>query len=352
MKLSIITATYNSALTLQRCLNSVSGQTAVKSIEHLIIDNASTDETLEIVSEYPHISYCESEQDRGIYHAFNKGVAASTGDLLYFLNSDDYLYAATTAEEVIEQFKSDTDFLSGRVLVVNPDTGQIHISPSKAETADSYRPAHQGFICHRRVFEKIGPFNECFSIAADTYLMKRAIAECSGVISDQVIAAFNQNGVSSKPENRELLIKQHYLIDCLLNKEIDRNTLEARLASQINVANRLKTLILSAFQNAARPALNRFKDMRIGVFGYRQVSQILVQLLERNNIPVICYIASDATLHQKIDHHPVVDLANAKKLKLDVIIVGVEGEHKLSIINGIRRELPDVSVFDWTELSL
>ena len=351
MKLSIITATFNSEDTLRRCLDSVAEQTALNNIEHLIIDGGSEDETVGIAAEYPHVAYCVSERDRGVYHAFNKGLAAATGDLLYFLNSDDYLHESTTVEEIIVQLSSGADFLSGRILVVNHISGQTHVSPSKAAAGDRYKPPHPGFVCHRRVFEKIGPFNECLSIAADTYLMKRAIDECRGIFSEQVLATFSQDGVSSKPENRSTVIKQDYIIDWLLNEKTDSDTMETRLASQIAVTNALKNLVLSAFNDADNNALERFSSQRIGIFGYRQVSQICMRLLEHHDIPVICYVASDTTSLDTIVSHPVIRLDNAKELNLDILIVGVEGDHKSSIISDAQRALPDVSVLDWMELA-
>ena len=351
MKLSIITATFNSEGTLRRCLDSVAKQTALTNIEHLIIDGGSEDETLCIAAEYPHVAYCVSERDRGIYHAFNKGLGAATGDLIYFLNSDDYLYESTTVEKIIEQLSSGADFLCGRILVVNHMTGQTHVSPSKAAAGDRYKPTHPGFVCHRRLFEKIGPFNECLSIAADTYLMKRAIAECVGIFSEQILATFSQDGVSSKPENRSSVIKQDYIIDWLLNEKTDSDSIETRLASQIAVTNALKNWVLSAFNAADNNALERFRSARIGIFGYRQVSQICMRLLEHHNIPVICYVASDTTSLDTVVSHPVIKLDDAKELKLDVLIVGVDGDHRSSILSDAQRALPDVSVLDWMELA-
>lgn len=351
MKLSIITATFNSAGTLRRCLDSVAEQTALNNVEHIIVDGGSQDESVSIATEYPHIAQCMSQHDRGIYHAFNKGLAAATGDLLYFLNSDDYFYEKTTVAEIIEQLRSGADFLCGRILVVNSTTGQSHESPTKAAMGHRYKPTHPSFVCHRRVFEKIGPFNECLSIAADTYLMKRAMAECTGAFSEQIIATFNQEGVSSKPENRKAVIKQDYIIDWLLNEKFDNDAFETRLASQIAVTNALKNLVLSSFNDVDKKALERFRSARVGVFGYRQVSQICMRLLEHHNIPVICYVASDTISLHTIVSHPVIQLDNAKEFDLDILIVGVEGDHRSSIISDAQRVLPDVSVLDWMELA-
>ena len=103
MKVSIITITFNAARTLQRTLDSVACQTYAD-IEHLIIDGASKDDTLAIAKRYQQQSHHEvviqSEPDRGLYDAMNKGLQKAAGDYLVFLNAGDTLYAPDTIEVV------------------------------------------------------------------------------------------------------------------------------------------------------------------------------------------------------------------------------------------------------------
>ena len=94
MKFSIITVTYNAEATLERTLQSVAQQTH-PDIEHLIIDGASKDKTLEIAHRYPH-AIVMSEPDKGLYDAMNKGLQRATGDFLCFLNAGDQLHSKDT----------------------------------------------------------------------------------------------------------------------------------------------------------------------------------------------------------------------------------------------------------------
>ena len=91
MKISIITATYNSSKSLKSCIDSVVMQD-YGSIEYIIIDGKSSDSTTDIVNNYQaiysHIKMV-SENDSGIYDALNKGLALATGDVIGFLHSDD-----------------------------------------------------------------------------------------------------------------------------------------------------------------------------------------------------------------------------------------------------------------------
>lgn len=98
MKISIITATYNSGATLRDTMESVLRQTYTQ-IEHIIVDGASTDNTMDIVREleplYQGRLRYVSEPDRGIYDAMNKGIAMASGDIIGILNSDDFFTADT-----------------------------------------------------------------------------------------------------------------------------------------------------------------------------------------------------------------------------------------------------------------
>ena len=108
MKVSVVTITYNAAKSLQRTLDSVRRQ-SFPQIEHLIIDGASTDDTLLMAENYrqdsPHDVVIQSEPDRGLYDAMNKGLRKATGDYVVFLNAGDSLYADDTIETVVKGYR-------------------------------------------------------------------------------------------------------------------------------------------------------------------------------------------------------------------------------------------------------
>src|SRR5580765_482997 len=88
LRVSIITVTYNSAETVAETMQSVESQD-YPHIEHIVVDGHSSDETLEIIAQYPHTATLISEKDDGIYDAMNKGIRAAKGDIIGILNSDD-----------------------------------------------------------------------------------------------------------------------------------------------------------------------------------------------------------------------------------------------------------------------
>ena len=109
MKVSIITATYNSAHGIEACLDSILFQD-YKNIECLIIDGQSKDQTLEIVSKkqksYSSIKIV-SDSDSGIYDALNKGIKLATGDIVGFVHSDDLLANKKVVSTIASQFKNE-----------------------------------------------------------------------------------------------------------------------------------------------------------------------------------------------------------------------------------------------------
>ena len=104
IRITIVTITYNAARSLQRTLDSVRSQT-YPHIEHLIIDGASKDDTVRIAEQYkatsPHQVIIQSEPDKGLYDAMNKGLQKASGDYIVFLNAGDSLYAEDTIEKVV-----------------------------------------------------------------------------------------------------------------------------------------------------------------------------------------------------------------------------------------------------------
>ena len=129
-KISIITVTYNAAPVLQRTLDSVSRQTH-PDIEHLIIDGASKDETLAITEAYRDKStydvIVQSEPDKGLYDAMNKGLHKATGDYLVFLNAGDTLYADDTLSLVAEKATDSPAVIYGDTAIVDNEGNFLHL---------------------------------------------------------------------------------------------------------------------------------------------------------------------------------------------------------------------------------
>ena len=176
MKITIITATYNSSVTLRDTMESVLNQT-YQDIEYLVVDGASRDNTLDIVREYEPLFQGKmrwiSEPDKGLYDAMNKGMRMATGDVVGILNSDDFYTSKEVLQRVADVFqKENVDAVYGDVHYVQPEdlSHCIRYYSSKPFRRWMMRlgfmPAHPSFYCKREVYRKYGTFNTSYKVAA------------------------------------------------------------------------------------------------------------------------------------------------------------------------------------------
>lgn len=185
MKISVITATFNSGKTVRDTIESVLHQTH-KDIEYIIVDGQSKDDTINIVCGYEHqfgdrMRYI-SEPDKGIYDAMNKGLAMATGNVVGILNSDDF-YTSNDVLEQVAKALSDTDIdaVYGDVHYVNDENLEQCIRYYSSRLFHrgwmrfGFMPAHPSFYCRRSVYEQYGTFDLSYKVAADFENLLRLI---------------------------------------------------------------------------------------------------------------------------------------------------------------------------------
>ena len=212
MKISIITATYNSAATIADTIESVSSQT-YKNIEHIIIDGLSKDKTLEIVKNSKHIGPVFSEKDKGIYDAMNKGIVKASGDIIGILNSDDFYASNDVIEQVANLFETtNCDLLYGDLYFID----QNNTSKVKRKwVAGNYKlkdflygwmPPHPTFFVRKDIYEKYGMFNMELGSAADYELMLRFMYKnkLKTAYLNKVMVLFRIGGASTKNLNNRV----------------------------------------------------------------------------------------------------------------------------------------------------
>lgn len=215
--LSIVTVCLNSEKYLEQTIQSVLKQT-YKNIEYVIIDGGSGDGTLGIIKKYAgDIAYWVSEPDRGVYHAMNKGIKASTGDIVYFLNSDDYLFDEHVVEAVMNCFEKNKDagLVYGHVILADPPSGLNLCMGREISTGDLKKgitTPHQGLFMRKDILAENGLFNEGYKIAADfDLLVKCFIRGYKALYIDKVIAYYRFGGISNNflmiLEYREIIKK-------------------------------------------------------------------------------------------------------------------------------------------------
>jgi glycosyltransferase involved in cell wall biosynthesis len=193
---SVITATRNVAATLPACLESVRAQNAGP-IEHLIIDAASTDATLDILkaNQREGLRWI-SEPDRGIYDAWNKGLAMAQGKWIAFLGADDvYLPGAVQAYRELAARHPEAQYLSSRVAWGDAGRviGQAWAWPRFGRFMCT---AHVGSFHHRSLFEEYGKYDISLKIVGDYEFLLRPGRQLKAAYMPMITAKMAPGGAS------------------------------------------------------------------------------------------------------------------------------------------------------------
>lgn len=174
LKISIITAVYNRNETIGQAIDSVAAQ-SYRNLEHLVIDGASTDDTLRQVKKHSHERIrVISEQDNGIYDALNKGIRAATGDIIGLMHSDDFFAHNNVLSNVARAFDTEkVDAVFGDLDYVSAiNTSKVirhwkSCSFSCAKLRWGWMPPHPTLYVRRQVIEQYGGYNTSYRISAD-----------------------------------------------------------------------------------------------------------------------------------------------------------------------------------------
>lgn len=202
---SIITATFNSGQTVRDTLQSIANQT-YPGIEHIVIDGGSKDNTLAVVSEFPHVAKVISEPDKGIYDAMNKGIKFATGEIIALLNSDDFYLSNNIVQKAVDLMQSEkTDTLYGDLVYVDPvDTQKISrtwiAGPfHRKNFLYGWMPPHPTFFVRKNLYDRLGHFDIRLKSAADYELMLRFLFKEKVSVSylRQVMVKMRSGGMSN-----------------------------------------------------------------------------------------------------------------------------------------------------------
>jgi len=196
--LSIITVVFNGAVHIERAFESVLIQDYAN-IEYIVVDGGSSDGTVEIIKGHENIiDFWISEPDNGIYDAMNKGVVISKGDLIGFLNSDDY-YEPGSIKEVITAYLEAgcRGIYFGNSFVIQEDLGIRYLSVGKPSLWRGLGFKHQAMFVHRYVHQQHGLYNAAYRIAADyDFVMNAASKGVRLVHINKYLVNYSNTGVS------------------------------------------------------------------------------------------------------------------------------------------------------------
>lgn len=232
MKISIITACFNSEKTIRDTIESVLSQN-YSNIEYIIVDGASNDGTMAIIKEYgDRIANVISERDQGIYDAMNKGILAASGEIIGIINSDDFYENNDVISSIAREFETkEVDSIFADLVYINHDQphkvvryyNSANFTPSKF--AYGWMPAHPTFFTKKNIYEKYGLFKLDYKIASDYELLTRFLAKYKISYSyiPKVIIKMRTGGLSTKN------LKSNWII----NKEIVRACKENGIETNI-----------------------------------------------------------------------------------------------------------------------
>ena len=209
-RISVVVALLNRRATLERCLDSVIGQ-SYAGRELLVIDGGSTDGSIEVLrARGAALAYWESKPDRGLYHAFNKALAKASGDWIYFLGADDYLWEPRALEKMAPHLAraapqhrvvyAQAHFVSaaGEIL----ETMGAPWEGMRRRFLQGFMIPHQATFHHRGLFEERGGYDESFRMGGDYELLLRELPTRAPLfVPGIVVAAYQFGGASSAPQN-------------------------------------------------------------------------------------------------------------------------------------------------------
>lgn len=180
-KITLLTASWNSAATIGDTLRSVARQT-YPDIEHIVIDGGSKDDTMAVVArDGAHVAKAVSEKDKGIYDAYNKGIGLASHDIIGFINSDDFYAHDGVVAEVMGAFAADPalEAVHADLVYVRQDDVTRIVRHWKGREctekslARGFIPAHPTVFLRRSVYEKAGLFDLDYRLAADYEFLLR-----------------------------------------------------------------------------------------------------------------------------------------------------------------------------------
>jgi len=221
LKFSIIVPSYNQGDFISQTIDSILNQ-SYKNVEILVIDGGSTDSTIEVLKKYGENIFWLSEKDRGQTHAINKGLALAKGDIITFINSDDY-YLDGTLENVARRFQSNKGkfWLTGDYIIVNERGERIQLLVGKYKSffrkfisfnlLTVLNPINQPSTFFRReLIQKLQHFKEELHYTMDYEFYLRAIKIDRPIVISDKLSAFRIHENSKGGSQYKIQFKEEF----------------------------------------------------------------------------------------------------------------------------------------------
>lgn len=238
-KITIVTITFNLIKNGRRDwfiqnLESVHNQT-YQDFEHIIIDGASTDGTIELLEEYQNKGYIKyySEPDDGIYDAMNKGMRRATGEYITYLNSDDFYHARNGLAEVSRALKNDFDYVVSDCTYVDMNCKKMFVQKAMPEIFFIRMPfSHQALFVKTELMRNLGGFDTNFKISGDhDFIIRMMLSGADGIALPHNFITFRLGGISDiyvANGRKEVLKSMENIYSKLTDAKIDYEKLHKK----------------------------------------------------------------------------------------------------------------------------
>lgn len=221
MRISILTPSYNQGKFIEKTITSVMNQNW-QDVEHIIIDGGSTDNTIDILKRYPNLRWI-SEPDEGQADALNKGLEIATGEIIGWINSDDF-YKENIFNDIIKEFKhSDVNWVIGNITLIYPEARIIKKIKSLRITHQTLLKnpdivKQQATFFRKDALAKVGGWNKKYYMAMDYDLWIRLSKKYKSKMIDREWAFFThhedqkstaKNILTQLNDIKDILRKEH-----------------------------------------------------------------------------------------------------------------------------------------------
>ena len=317
LKVSVITVVRNGAQTIERTIQSVLKQ-KYNFIEYIIIDGNSTDGTQTIINKYiDRISYFVSEPDNGIYDGMNKGILKSTGDIIGFLNSDDW-YEDDAICKIVDNFAPDVSVVSGQIKYIKNNRIEFETKAKSIECIWKEMPVmHPATFVRRELFNKYGLFDTGYKIAADyDFLFKLYINKVKIISFNDSIVNFSEGGVSTsyliKTIKESNSIREKYYNNILCKEDIIKLNHIALETAYFNE-------LISKKPGIVKDYIRKKVGINICVWGCGYVGEKIIDCLRDSSVNILCIFDNNPLLWEKSKWNLIIK--NPDILKKDKYIV-------------------------------
>ncbi len=344
MKISVITVCYNSADTIEQTIQSVVGQNYYD-LEYIVIDGGSVDGTLAIIEKYREsVSLVVSEPDHGIYDAMNKGLERCTGDIVAFLNSDDW-YEKGTLQKVSQYFMdTQADMVSGNVyLYANGEAQKMELGRREKDNVffQVIYP-HPALFVRQSFFKKMGGYDISYKIAADTaWVINACVAGAKILCVEDCFTYFRAGGLSGRKRYEGL--REHYKAALICAQKNGMVQTAARIEEYYSDFLKMvmcQQKVADALENnlsEVKEVLDHSKEYYIWGAGER--GKACLDLFVRLGVPVTGFIDQNPN-KTKVKEYPVVSVEEIESRYIICITPkGHESEIKEQLIqSGMEKD--------------